>query len=194
MDLKTTIFSKILNMNKRKLGVSVIIAFVSILILFPFIDTNFFYANRIKSRIDILQKITELDMDKINQDKNLAKEYERIVKEINESDSNYINKVLNNNKNAHTIGKFISGGILWWLLGIIVLFFYNVFNKEDNKKGKNWGTRIAGFILCAIIGGLIGLICSIIPTIFNIWVNYIIIPILVLVLMILLLYKSSSNN
>ena len=68
------------------------------------------------------------------------------------------------------------------------------FNKEDNKKGKNWGTRIAGFILCAIIGGLIGLICSIIPTIFNIWVNYIIIPILVLVLMILLLYKTSSNN
>ncbi len=194
MDLKTTIFSKILNMNKRKLGVIVIIVFVSILILFPFIDTNFFYANRIKSRIDILQKITELDMDKINQDKNLTKEYESIVKEINESDSNYINKVLNNNKNDHTIGKFISGGILWWLLGIIVLFFYNAFNKEDNKKGKNWGTRIAGFILCAIIGGLIGLICSIIPTIFNIWVNYIIIPILVLVLMILLLYKTSSNN
>lgn len=194
MDLKTTIFSKILNMNKRKLGVIVIIVFVSILILFPFIDTNFFYANRIKSRIDILQKITELDMDKINQDKNLTKEYESIVKEINESDSNYINKVLNNNKNDHTIGKFISGGILWWLLGIIVLFFYNAFNKEDNKKGKNWGTRIAGFILCAIIGGLIGLICSIIPTIFNILVNYIIIPILVLVLMILLLYKTSSNN
>lgn len=194
MDLKTTIFSKILNMNKRKLGVIFIIVFVSILILFPFIDTNFFYANRIKSRIDILQKITELDMDKINQDKNLTKEYESIVKEINESDSNYINKVLNNNKNDHTIGKFISGGILWWLLGIIVLFFYNAFNKEDNKKGKNWGTRIAGFILCAIIGGLIGLICSIIPTIFNIWVNYIIIPILVLVLMILLLYKTSSNN
>ena len=194
MDLKTTIFSKILNMNKRKLGVIVIIVFVSILILFPFIDTNFFYANRIKSRIDILQKITELDMDKINQDKNLTKEYESIVKEINESDSNYINKVLNNNKNDHTIGKFISGGILWCLLGIIVLFFYNAFNKEDNKKGKNWGTRIAGFILCAIIGGLIGLICSIIPTIFNIWINYIIIPILVLVLMILLLYKTSSNN
>ncbi len=194
MDLKTTIFSKILNMNKRKLGVIVIIVFASILILFPFIDTNFFYANRIKSRIDILQKITELDMDKINQDKNLTKEYECIVKEINESDSNYINKVLNNNKNDHTIGKFISGGILWWLLGIIVLFFYNAFNKEDNKKGKNWETRIAGFILCAIIGGLIGLICSIIPTIFNIWVNYIIIPILVLVLMILLLYKTSSNN
>lgn len=194
MDLKTTIFSKILNMNKRKLGVIVIIVFVSILILFPFIDTNFFYANRIKSRIDILQKITELDMDKINQDKNLTKEYESIVKEINESDSNYINKVLNNNKNDHTIGKFISGGILWWLSGIIVLFFYNAFNKEDNKKGKNCGTRIAGFILCAIIVGLIGLICSIIPTIFNIWVNYIIIPILVLVLMILLLYKTSSNN
>ena len=142
-------------------------------------------------------KIVTLPLDKkmiFNQKLKNSISMISIVKEINESNSNYINKVLNNNKNDHTIGKFISGGILWWLLGIIVLFFYNAFNKEDNKKGKNWGTRIAGFILCAIIGGLIGLICSIIPTIFNIWVNYIIIPILVLVLIILLLYKTSSNN
>ena len=142
-------------------------------------------------------KIVTLPLDKkmiFNQKLKNSISMISIVKEINESDSNYINKVLNNNKNDHTIGKFISGGILWWLLGIIVLFFYNAFNKEDNKKGKNWGTRIAGFILCSIIGGLIGLIYSIIPTIFNIWVNYIIIPILVLVLIILLLYKTSSNN
>ena len=142
-------------------------------------------------------KIVTLPLDKkmiFNQKLKNSISMISIVKEINESDSNYINKVLNNNKNDHTIGKFISGGILWCLLGIIVLFFYNAFNKENNKKGKNWGTRIAGFILCSIIGGLIGLICSIIPTIFNIWVNYIIIPILVLVLIILLLYKTSSNN
>ena len=142
-------------------------------------------------------KIVTLPLDKkmiFNQKLKNSISMISIVKEINESDSNYINKVLNNNKNDHTIGKFISGGILWWLLGIIVLFFYNAFNKENNKKGKTWGTRIAGFILCSIIGGLIGLICSIIPTIFNIWVNYIIIPILVLVLIILLLYKTSSNN
>ena len=142
-------------------------------------------------------KIVTLPLDKkmiFNQKLKNSISMISIVKEIKESDSDYINKILNNNKNDHTIGKFISGGILWWLLGIIVLFFYNAFNKEDNKKGKNLGTRIAGFILCAIIGGLIGLICSIIPTIFNIWVNYIIIPILVLVLIILLLYKTSSNN
>ena len=193
MDIKTTIFNKIFNMDKRKLGITIIVLLVAILILFPFIDTNFFYSNRIKNRIDILQKITELDMDKISQDENLLKEYQSIVKEINESDNNYINKVLNNNKDDHTIGKFISGGLLWWILGIVMLFFYNIFNKDD-KNGKNWGTRIAGFILCVIIGGLIGLICSIIPTIFNIWVNYIIIPILVLILMILLLYKTTSNN
>ena len=194
MDLKSTIINKILYMNKRKLGIILIVVFVSGLILFPFIDTNFFYSNRIKNRIEILQKITELDMDKINQNENLMKEYNSIVKEITESDNNYINKVLDNNENDHTIGKFISGGIIWWLLGIIVLFFYNKFNKEDNIKGKKLRLRIGGFILCIIIGGLLGFICSIIPTIFNIWVNYIIIPILVFILMALLLYKSTSNN
>ena len=48
------VFNKIFGMNKRKLGVIVIVLFVFILILFPFIDTNFFYANRIKNRINIL--------------------------------------------------------------------------------------------------------------------------------------------
>ena len=132
--MDSMVLNKLLNMNKRKLGVFLIIVFVSVLILFPFIDTNLFYANRIKNRVDILQKITELDMDKISQNQNLMKEYDSIVKEINESDSNYINKVLNNRKNDYIIEKFISGGALWWLLWIIVLFFYNIFNKEDNKN------------------------------------------------------------
>lgn len=97
MDLKTTIFNKIFGMNKRKLGIIVIILFVFILILFPFIDTNFFYANRIKNRINILQEITQLDMNKINENEKLLNEYESILNEINESDNNYINKILNNN-------------------------------------------------------------------------------------------------
>ena len=105
--------------------------------------------------------------------------------------------------NTSASGIDIIGQMEWYdlidetLKALLIIPLYSILNrvnKEDNKKGKNWGTRIAGFILCAIIGGLIGLICSIIPTIFNIWVNYIIIPILVLVLMILLLYKTSSNN
>ena len=64
MEFKTLIFNRIFNMNKRKLGIIIIILLVSILILFPFIDTNFFYSNRIKNRINILQEITELDMVK----------------------------------------------------------------------------------------------------------------------------------
>ena len=194
MDFKSILFNKIFSMNKRKLGITLITLCVAILILFPFIDTNFFYSKRIKNRIEILDKITKLDMDVISQDQYLTQEYNSIVKEINESDSNYINKLLKGSKKDHTIGKIISGGALWWFLGFMVLFFYNILNKDKNVKGKNWGTRIAGFVVCLIFGGLTGLICSIIPTIFNVWVNYIVIPILVLILMFLLLYKTTSNN
>lgn len=193
MDLKLTLIDRILNMNKRKLSILLIILFVSILILFPFIDTNFFYPNRIKNRIDILGRITELDMTKISQDENLSKEYKNIVQEINESNDNYINKILSNNKNDHVIGKFISGGILWWILGITFLLFYNAFNK-DKTKNINIGSRIGGFILCIIIGSITGLICSIIPIIFNEWINYILMPIIVLILMILLLYKTTLRT
>ena len=195
MDIKSSILNKVLNADKRKLGIVVIVLFTIILILFPFIDTNFFYSKRIKNRIDILQQITELDMDKINQNQDLVKEYNSIIEEINESDNNYVNKVLNNNKRDHVIGKIISGGILWWLLGFLVLFFYNILNADKHSTtNKNWSTRIGGFILCVFLGGETGLICSVIPTLFNIWVNYIIIPVVVLVLMLLLLYKNTSNN
>jgi len=194
MDYKSMLFNKVFSMNKRKLGITLITLSFVILILFPFIDTNFFYPSRIKNRIEILDKITKLDMNVINQDQYLTQEYNNIVKEINESDNNYINKVLKRSKKDHTIGKFISGGILWWFLGVMVLFFFNTFNKEKSIKGKNWGTRIAGFAVCLIIGGFMGLICSIIPTIINAWVNYIGIPILVLILMSLLFYKTTSKN
>lgn len=188
MDIMTKILDKILKINKKTLALIAIIISVFTLILFPFIDTNFFYPNRIKSRIDILQKITELDMDKINRDEDLAKEYENIVKEVNRSDSNYVNKVFNN-KSDHKIGKIISGGFLWWLLGIIFLFSY-----KDNKNGKYWITKIAGFIVCLSIGGISGFICSLIPTIFNIWFNYTMNFILACLLMFLIFYKSISNK
>lgn len=34
-------------------------------------NNSFFYSNRIKNRINILQEITELDIDKIQQDESL---------------------------------------------------------------------------------------------------------------------------
>lgn len=192
MDIKATIVNKIFNMNKKKLGIYTIILLVAILILFPFIDTNFFYPKRVKNRIDILQKITELDVDKIQENKIMLKEYDSILKEIDESDNNYVNKVLNNKENNHVLGKFISGGSLWWMLGIIMLLFYDKLTKDDKSK-KTLSTRIAGFAFCIVFGALIGAICSVIPTILNIWVNYIFVPILVLILMFLLLYKNDKS-
>lgn len=194
MDFKETIIEKMMKMDKRRLGIILIVILVSVLILFPFIDTNFFYANRIKNRIEILQGITDLDMEKISENPYLQKEYNSIVKELSESDSNYFNKLLSNNKREHTIGKFISGGILWWLLGLLAFLFFDKIGKSGNSNEKKWKTRIGVLVVCVFLGGITGGICSFIPTIIHIGVNYTVIPILVLVLMILVFYKSSSNK
>ena len=92
MDYKSMLFNKVFDMNKRKLGIALITLSFVILILFPFIDTNFFYPSRIKNRIEILDKITKLDMNVINQNQYLMQEYNSIVKEINESDTTILTK------------------------------------------------------------------------------------------------------
>ncbi len=55
---------------------------VILLVLYPYIDANFLVFSRINKRIDILERVTQLDLDKINKNSALQKEYNSIIGEI----------------------------------------------------------------------------------------------------------------
>ena len=166
---------------------------VILLVLYPYIDANFLVFSRINKRIDILERVTQLDLDKINNNSALYKEYNSIIEEISTIREKSVGTITTRQDtyNDKTI-KFISGGSLFWLVSLIVLFSKN---KKDNISAlKKIYSNMMSAILCVVLGYFFALIGKNIPTIVNIWINAIGFPCIQIAIIGLIVYGTSKNN
>lgn len=166
--------------------------FVIFLLLYPYIDANYLVYNRISQRVEILDKITKLDVEVINSNSLLKQEYDSILKEIEASqDKSIINITsVNDSKKDENI-KFISGGFLFWSVSLFVLFAKN---KQAMPRMKKIMNNILSTVLCIGIGFLLAYIGKALPTFINVWVNMVVFPILQLVIIGLLVYGTSNKS
>lgn len=126
------------NFKNPKLYVFLLVVLLTVLVLFPYIDANFFYYNRVNDRIDILTKVSEINVEQIQENEILYKEYNSILTEIEKQSSGNIGSVfIKEADNTVNLIKFITGGVLVWLIALLCLFI---------KGFKNWGHRILGFV------------------------------------------------
>lgn len=87
------------NYKRPKMWICIgIIAFCFVL-LFPYIDSNFFYFSRMEKRIDILEKVMALDETKINSNQAFINEYQNILQEIEQQSDRSINSVVDKASN-----------------------------------------------------------------------------------------------
>lgn len=152
------------NLKNPKLYVALVILIIFIFLIFPYIDANFFYYDRIEKRIDILQKITEIDTEKLSENAVLENEYNKIISEIEKQEEFSISNALNTDYSNYKWGKFISGGILVWFVTIWALFM---------KTVKGFWKKTITFLILSVFGIILGFVATLIPTIFDPWVNYI---------------------
>jgi len=190
-DFLKIFLDKLTTIPKKFVITSTIIILLFSLAIFPYIDTNLFYPNRIKNRLEILDMATKLDLEKIEKNIKLKNEYNSILTEINKSNDNYINNFLKTKDKENAIWKFISGALIWIVLAVVILF-NNDRNNLQTKKQK-FLNNIGGFLILLFIGSFIGLIFSVIPTIGNPWINYISAPILTIVILALLFYTTGKK-
>lgn len=102
-----------------------------LIIIFPFIDSNFLYFHRAEKRIAILQKIIDLDMTKIEEDVILNAEYNSILRDISQQESRYLNTVSNKiieftqkeDLKKESLLKGIFAALIPFVLFITSLFF-----------------------------------------------------------------------
>lgn len=172
------------NLKNPKLYIALLIAIVVILLLFPYIDANFFYYNRVEKRINILKDILDIEKEKVECNPTLKAEYDNILEEISKQKEGSLGSVfITNNTLKVSRYKFITGATLSWILGVLCLFI---------KMDKTW-QRIVGLAFFIIFGLVLGYISSMIPTIIEPACNYILMPILQLVLLGVLVTNSKKS-
>ena len=62
------------NFKNPKLYAIFAAVIVVIALIFPYVDANFFYYSRVEKRIDILQSLSEIDMDKVSRHPEIEKQ------------------------------------------------------------------------------------------------------------------------
>jgi len=161
------------NFKNPKFYIGLCIIFIIALILFPYIDANYFYYNRVEKRINILTKIAEIDTSKIANNNILSDEYDSILTEISRQKDGSLGSVFitQNSPNVKR-NKFITGALLTWVLAIMCLFM----------KMERYFHKFLGLVVFGMLGAGIGYISMIIPTIITPTCNYVMMPILQLVL------------
>lgn len=176
--MKEVLLSVLKNSKNYKFIAWIFILVILLLIVFyPIIDANFLYYKRVSNRIEILEKITNIEEEKLNKNGKLKDEYNSILKEISDKENNYLNNVFitkDSNKNNNI--KFISSAWMFALVGIILPF-----TKDKTKDKRTWTNFWSG-IFCLILAILFGLIGSKIPTIINVIVNVILYQIIMIYL------------
>lgn len=174
------------NLKNPKLYISLLVVLLVTLVLLPYIDANFFYYDRVDNRIDILSKVVDIDVEKIKDNEILHKEYTSILSEIEKQSSGSVGSIIvkESNKTVNTI-KFITGGVILWLIAIMCIFI---------KNFGSLGARVLGFVVFVVLGCLLGFAAKAIPTILNPWVNYIGVPLLITIVVALLCTGGKKNK
>ncbi|MDE6950739.1 MAG: hypothetical protein K2P64_07475 [Lachnospiraceae bacterium] len=185
------------NYKRPKLWFTVGVLIFVIILLIPYIDSNFFYFKRIEKRIDILAKVMSLDQTMINSNQAYKDEYQSILQEIEQQRDRSLNSLMNKficNANylmvteggkGNRVIKFLTGA-LWFIIMTICIPFIKTFKKKSDK--------VIAFVILMLISAMVGGIFSMIPVIISPIVNYVGIPLLQLGIVIIVAIKSNKKG
>ena len=185
--MKEKIFEVVMsNIKNPKMYALLLALIVVFFLLFPYLDANIFYYKRINDRVDILTKVAALDEDSFADNPVLRDEYERILNEVSNQPESMVSNILTRetSKNA-AIAKFITGGLLFWIIAFCCFVI---------KGFKNIGYKIFGFMLFAVIGIVFGFIAKSMPNIFSPWVNCVGFPFIQCVFVALILTSNKKST
>lgn len=185
------------NYKRPKLWFSIMIILFIVVLLIPYIDSNFFYFSRMEKRINILDKVMALDQDTINSNQAYIDEYQRILLEMEQQSERSINSLMNKfinrvnylalmGKGEGNIAiKFITGAF-WLLLVTFCIPFMNTFKKKSDK--------LIAFVLLLLLSVILGWFFSIVPVIISPMVNYIGVPLIQIIVVIIIVVKSNNKK
>lgn len=174
----------------------IITSILIILIFFGFFKfeqfTSHFYILKLEKKIELLEKLKNV-AENIDSFPELESIYSATVFELEslkirpwQIEFPDIAEIYN--RNDIYLWKAVSGGFIWLIILIIGV------TSEVKKEKRMTGLTIVIAIVLSLIVLLFGWIGSIIPIVFNPWVNYLGFPILQLTLLVLISKNSNKKK
>lgn len=169
----------------------VIIALIIAVIVFPYIDANYLYYNRIEKRISNLQALVEISGSTIEESEALNAEYQSILQEMESAREKALSNATNAEDSIHNRRvKFFAAAGLWYFVAVLVLFAKKKGEKLSFRKLFN---NFCSMVLCFIIGSVLGWVFTMIPTLGYVEVNAVFSIIVELVVVWLLIVQPKKN-
>ena len=84
-DIFNNVLNKLINEKKgfKLIAWIFIIVIILAIVFYPIIDANFLYYNRTNKRIEIIQKIVNINENDIKRDSRIEEEYNSILNDMN---------------------------------------------------------------------------------------------------------------
>lgn len=143
---------------------------------FPFIDSTYFFHDRLETRIDNLTKMTSLSGKPIEESPELMSEYNDILQDMasTRQETDY-NIAIKGTPESDTKVKFWSGAFLG-----ILFTLYTIFSWRQKDK-ITFSSFLKNCLLYCFVGVILsvmfGLISVSIPTLNWVWVNAVLMPV-----------------
>lgn len=170
----------------------VIVVVIFSVIIYPYIDANFLYYDRIERRIDNLQKLIELTGKPLEENEELNKEYLSIVAEMETAREKALSNATNVQDSKHDkLVKFLSGAGLWLIVAVGVLFTKK---KGEKRTLRRFFNNLLSAVVCLGMGSLMGYIFTYIPTLGSVDINAIFAPVVQLVVVWLIMDAPNKKK
>ena len=187
------LFTKIITGEKsRYFWVGLIVVAIMAIIIFPYVDANILYYDRIEKRIDNLSKLVELTGIPLEENTELNAEYESILSEMENAREKALSNTGKQEDSRHDrLIKFLSGGALWFLIAVIMPF-----NKKKGQKYsfKLFFNNLLAAFFCFAIGSVIGCVFVYVPTLGVVELNAVLAPVAQLVILLLVTQKPKKKS
>ena len=185
-------FEKIATGEKRRwFFASLIILLILGIIVFPYIDANFLYYNRIEKRIDNLTSLVSLTNTPLEKNEILYNEYLSILEEMKTARENSLfNAEKTEDSTNDRLLKFLGGSVLWLIVAVALLFHKK---KGERLTIKHWMNNFVSALFCLIVGGILGCVFTYIPTIGSVKFNFVLSPVVQIIVLWLIMESPKSK-
>lgn len=175
------------NLKNPRFYALILVVGLALLIIFPYVDANFFYYERVEKRVSILKDISEINVEAIQNNPVLKSEYDSILEEVRRQKYGNIENIMITTVSESTQKNiFISGGFIFWIFSFLCIII------KSNKSGLIM--KIVTAAIVAAFGCICGYIAELIPIIISPIYNIVLVPIVEIILIYLIYTAFSSRN